>query len=113
MGRMKDIYIAREEWANALRMELDEDTTIVETDYPEWWTVQLHDGIKVSKVADSWYVEADGVDPVEYDPARPHQRDALIAGLRDTKLGNDGCCDECGLPHDEPENTHNTIKENN
>ena len=114
MGRMKDIYVAREEWANKTAMELDEAVEIVETEYPEYWRVRLYDGILITRIDDCEFVELenDTEDWVECDPAQPEERDAAIASLRE-RLGNDNCCHECGLPHDEPENTQNTIKENN
>lgn len=88
MGRMKAIYTERQEWADTLAMVLDERVELLETDHPiEWWALRLHDGIVISKVADSHYVEPAG-DPaaaVEYDPLKPEERDATIAAFRSNR----------------------------
>ena len=84
MGRMKDLYIAREEWSEQTSMELDEAVEIVETDYPEIWRVRLSDGILVTRIDDCEFVELENGedDWVECDPNQPEERDAAIAALR-------------------------------
>lgn len=57
MGAMKDLYLAREEWAEKIGMQLDENVTIIETPRPDWWRIRLDDGILITRIDDSLFVE--------------------------------------------------------
>jgi hypothetical protein len=61
MGRVKDIYIAREEYASKLSELLGENVVILEKNSDanplEWWKFRLSDGVVVSKIDDLAYVE--------------------------------------------------------
>lgn len=88
MGAMKDLYIQRDEWATTLKMELDENVTICEIENLEWFRVTLDDGIIITKIDTSLFIEDginDWLEVILTDEDAAAQRDAIISSIRSNK----------------------------
>jgi hypothetical protein len=61
MGAIKNIWTARQEYAEKLSEALGESVEILENQSPvnslEWWKFRLEDGVVVSKIDDLTYIE--------------------------------------------------------
>lgn len=85
---MKDLYLAREEWANNVERDLEEPVKIIEvSDSPEWFMVKLKDGILVSRIDDLEYVELEVEqeflsEPIEVSAKDKQERAKAVLQLR-------------------------------
>ena len=82
MGRIKDIYIAREELREELAKTLGEHVEIEETEWIEWWKFVLADGVVLAKIDDLLYVEPA---PIECDAKNLDEIREAIYAARSTR----------------------------
>lgn len=88
MGKMNDLSIQRDEWKTALSMQLDENLTLIDTPDPTWWRATTDDGILITKIDDSLFVENcihDWTEILINDSEWDAQLDAEIARHRELK----------------------------
>lgn len=85
MGKMNDLWIQRDEWREALTAQLGETLTIIEVDDPFIWRAITADGVFVTKIEDSLYVETciHAFTEIALDDADAHTQ--LYAALRVTR----------------------------